>query len=129
MDRKEYIAAYKKTHYERLTLSLPIGTKQVIKDLANEKGLSSTAYILDLIRKDQESIYDNMQLAERSKEKILAIQGNTHDGYNIHLKDGRTFHCRTKLDVRKLFSQTLAKEKTVGRGTAKVGRGTPQNQD
>lgn len=63
-----------------------------------------------------------MQLAERSKEKILAIQGNTHDGYNIHLKDGRTFHCRTKLDVRKLFSQTLAKEKTVGRGT-------PQNQD
>ena len=36
MDRKEYIAAYKKAHYERLTLSLPVGTKQVIKDLANE---------------------------------------------------------------------------------------------
>lgn len=70
-----------------------------------------------------------MQLTERNKEKILAIYSNTHAGYGIHLKDGRTFHCRTKPDVRKLFSQTLAKEKTVGRGTAKVGRGIPQNQD
>ena len=111
MDRKEYKRLHNATHYERLTLSLPIGTKQVIKDLAKEKGSSITAYILELIRQDQEHIYDNMQLAERSKEKILAIQGNTHDGYSIHLKDGRTFHCRTKLDVRKLFSQQLAKEK------------------
>ena len=112
MDRKEYKRQHNASHYERFTLSLPIGTKQIIKDLAKEKGLSTTAYILDLIRKDQESIYDNMQLAERSKEKILAIKGNTHDGYSIHLKDGRTFHCRTKLEVRKLFSQTLANEKS-----------------
>ena len=110
MDRKEYIKEFKRTHYERLTLSMPIGTKQIIKNLANEKGLSATAYILDLVRQDQEGMYDNMQLAERSKEKILAIKGNSHDGYDIHLKDGRTFHCRTKLEVRKLFSQTLAKD-------------------
>ena len=128
MDRKEYIKEFKKTHYERLTLSMPIGTKQIIKDLANEKGLSATAYILDLVRQDQEGMYDNMQLAERSKEKILAIKGNSHDGYDIHLKDGRTFHCRTKLEVRKLFSQALAKEKVVGRGTIEVGRGTAKTQ-
>ncbi len=24
----------------------------------------------------------------------------THDGYDVFLKDGRTFHCRTKLQIR-----------------------------
>ena len=43
MDRKEYKRRHNATHYERLTLSLPIGTKQVIKDLAKEKGQSATA--------------------------------------------------------------------------------------
>lgn len=129
MDRKEYKRWHNATHYERLSLSLPIGTKQIIKDLAREKGLSATAYLLDLVRQDQEELYDNMQLAERSKEKILAIRGNTHDGYDIHLKDGRAFHCRTKLEVRKLFSQQLRDEKTVPHGTDKVPRGTPKNKE
>lgn len=126
MDRKEYKQLHNATHYERLTLSMPIGTKQIIKDLAREKGVSATAYLLDLVRQDQEGMYDNMQLAERSKEKILAIKGNTHDGYDIHLKDGRTFHCRTKLEVRKLFSQQLRDEKAVPHGTVKVPHGTPK---
>lgn len=110
MDRKDYKRQHNATHYERLTLSLPIGTKDIIKALAKEKNLSATAYLLQLVQQDQQATYDNMQLAERSKAKILAIKGNTHDGYDIHLKDGRTFHCRTKLEVRQLFSQQLSKE-------------------
>jgi hypothetical protein len=47
---------------------------------------------------------DNMQLAEKSREKILTIKGNTHDGYDVIFKDGRTVHCKTKLE-RKCLAQ------------------------
>jgi len=84
--------------------------KQVIKDLAADKGMSMNKYFLHLVMKDQEGLFDNMQIAERNREKILTIKGNTHDGYDVYLKDGRIFHCRTKLDIRKLFSQGLAQD-------------------
>lgn len=48
---------------------------------------------------------DNMQLAEKSREKILTIKGNTHDGYVVIFKDGRTVHCKTKLEIRKCLAQ------------------------
>ena len=50
-------------------------------------------------------INDNMQLAEKSREKILTIKGNTHDGYDVIFKDGRTVHCKTKLEIRKCLAQ------------------------
>ena len=48
---------------------------------------------------------DNMQLAEKCREKILTIKGNTHDGYDVIFKDGRTVHCKTKLEIRKCLAQ------------------------
>lgn len=110
MNRTTYKNQFSKDHYDRMNLSVPKGMKQVINDLAAEKGLSLNGYILELVRKDQEGMFDNMQLAEKNKEKILTIKGNTHDGYDVFLKDGQTFHCRTKLEVRKLFSQGLAQD-------------------
>ena len=111
MKRTAYKNQFNKDHYDRMNLAIPKGMKQVIKDLAAEKGLSLNQYILELVRKDQEGMFDNMQLAEKNKEKILTIKGNTHDGYDVFLKDGRVFHCRTKLDIRKLFSQGLAQDR------------------
>lgn len=84
--------------------------KQVIKDLSSEKGMSMNQYFLYLVMKDQEGLFDSMQIAEKNREKILTIKGNSHDGYDVYLKDGRTYHCRTKLDVRKLFTQGLAQD-------------------
>ncbi len=110
MSRTQYKNDFSKEHYDRMNLSLPKGMKEVIKNLAKEKNLSLNAYILELVRKDQEGTFDSMQLAEKNKEKILTIKGNTHDGYDVYLKDGRKFHCRTKLEVRKLFSQGLAQD-------------------
>ena len=88
-----------------MNLSVPKGMKQVIKDLAAEKNLSLNAYILELVRKDQEGMFDTMQLSEFNRNRILTIKGNTHDGYNVIFKDGRTVHCRTKLEIRKCLAQ------------------------
>lgn len=105
MNRTEYKNQFNSDHYERINFSVPKGMKQVIKDLASDKGMSMNKYFLFLVNKDQEGIFDNMQLAEKSREKILTIKGNTHDGYNVIFKDGRSVHCRTKLEIRKCLAQ------------------------
>lgn len=110
MDRTAYKNQFNADHYERINFSVPKGMKDIIKTLAADKGMSMNKYFLHLVMKDQEGLFDNMQIAERNREKILTIKGNTHDGYDVYLKDGRIFHCRTKLDIRKLFSQGLAQD-------------------
>ena len=84
--------------------------KSVVKILANNKNLSVNAYLIDLIRKDQEGMFDTMQIAEKNREKISGIEGNMHDGYNVIFNDGHTVHCRTKKDVRQAIISYLNKE-------------------
>ena len=105
MDRTDYKNKFNDEHYERINFSVPKGMKQVIKNLASDKGMSMNKYFLFLINKDQEGLFDNMQLAEKSRDKILTINGNTHDGYDVYFKDARIIHCRTKLDIRKCLAQ------------------------
>ena len=85
--------------------------KEVIKTLASDKGLSINAYLQDLVRKDQEGLFDTMQIAEKNREQISGIQGNTHDGYDVIFKDGHKVHCRTKKDVRSAIISYLAQDK------------------
>lgn len=85
--------------------------KEVIKALASDKGLSINAYLQDLVRKDQEGLFDTMQIAEKNREQISGIQGNTHDGYDVIFKDGHKVHCRTKKDVRSAIISYLAQDK------------------
>ena len=105
MDRTNYKNQFNAEHYERINFSVPRGMKEVIKNLASNKGMSMNKYFLFLINKDQEGLFDNMQLAEKSRDKILTINGNTHDCYDVYFKDGRIIHCRTKLDIRKCLAQ------------------------
>ena len=105
MNRTQYKNQHSKEHYDRINLSVPKGMKEVIKDLASEKNLSLNAYILELVRKDQEGMFDTMQLSEYNRNRILTIKGNTHDGYDVYLKDGTSFHCRTKLQIRRCLAQ------------------------
>ena len=74
--------------------------KDIIKTLASEKRMSINAYLQDLVRKDQEGMFDTMQIADRNKEMLSGISGNMHDGYDVIFKDGHQIHCRTKKDVR-----------------------------
>jgi hypothetical protein len=112
MSRTEYKNRHKAEHYERIELAVPKGMKAIIKNLASDKGLSVNAYIQDLIRKDQEGMFDTMQIADKNREMLSGIQGNMHDGYNIIFKDGFTTHCKTKKDVRAAIIE-YCKEKGV----------------
>ena len=96
----EYKKKFNRDHYDQILLMVPKGMKQIIKDLAFDRNMSVNAYIQDLIRKDQEGLFDTMQIADKNKEQISGIKGNMHDGYDIVFKDGYTAHCRTKKQVR-----------------------------
>lgn len=100
MNKTQYKNRHKVEHYDRIELAVPKGMKAIIKDLACDKGMSVNAYIQDLVRKDQEGLFDTMQIADKNKEQLSGIKGNMHDGYDVIFKDGYTTHCRTKKDVR-----------------------------
>lgn len=100
MDRSKYQQRFYEEHYERIHLAVPHGMKQIIRDLAAQKGMSINAYLQDLVRKDQEGLFDTMQIADKNREWISGIQGNMHDGYDIVFRDGHRAHCRTKKDAR-----------------------------
>lgn len=100
MNKTEYKNKFNEEHYDRIHLAVPKGMKNIIKNLASEKGMSVNAYLQDLVRKDQEGMFNTMQIAEKNKEMLSGILGNMHDGYDIIFKNGHKIHARTKKDVR-----------------------------
>ncbi len=107
MDRTAYKNQFNAEHYERINFSVPVGMKQVIKDLASKKGMSMNKYFLHLVMKDQECLFDNMQLAEKSREKILTIKGNTHDGYDVFLKMEELFIAELNWKSENVLHKTI----------------------
>lgn len=110
MNRTEYKNKHKSAHYDRIELAVPKGMKEIVKKLAAEKKVSINAYLIDLIRKDQEGLFDTMQIAERNREQISGIYGNMHDGYDVIFNDGHQIHCRTKKDVRSAIISYLTED-------------------
>lgn len=100
MSRTDYKNNHRTSHYDRIELAVPKGMKEMIQNLASDKGMSINAYLQDLVRKDQEGMFDSMQIAEKNREMLSGIKGNMHDGYDVIFKDGFTIHCKTKKDVR-----------------------------
>lgn len=99
--RNSYKNQYTRDHYERINIALPKGMKDQFKARASEKGMSLSAYIIDLMRQDQIGMFDSMQIADKNKDRIRSIIGNTHDGYTITFNDGYVLKARTKLEARK----------------------------
>ena len=106
----EYKNRHKAEHYDKIELAVPKGMKQLIKVLASDKGMTVNAYIQDLVRKDQEGIFDTMQIAEKNRQQISGIRGNMHDGYDVVFKDGHQCHCKTKREVRAAIIQYLTED-------------------
>ena len=56
MDKKfnpvKYRNDYDKEHYDKMLLSFPKGTKEIIKTKAKEAGKSISQYVLDLVNAD-----------------------------------------------------------------------------
>ena len=48
MDKTKYKNTHRDTHYDRLELAVPKGMKQMIKSMANDKGMSVNSYLIDL---------------------------------------------------------------------------------
>ena len=102
MNRTEYKNQFNANHYERINFSVPKGMKQVIKDLASDKGMSMNKYFLFLVNKDQEGIFDNMQLAEKgthmmdmmssSKMEEQFIAGQNWKSENVLHKTTKVLH-------------------------------------
>lgn len=110
MNRTEYKNKHRTEHYDRVELAIPKGFKEIIKGLAADKGMSVNSYLVDLIIKDQEGMFDTMQIAEKNRQQILSITGNMHDGYNVLFVDGHQEHCRTKKDVRSTIISYLTED-------------------
>jgi hypothetical protein len=100
MTKTEYKNQHAKEHYDRIHVVVPKGMKKMIQNLASEKGMSVRAYIQDLVRQDQEGLFDTMQIADKNRKCISGIEGNMHDGYDILFTDGYKTHRKTKKDVR-----------------------------
>lgn len=100
MNRTQYKNQHRQEHYDRIELAVPKGMKKLIQTLASEKNMSINAYLQDLVRQDQEGMFDTMQIAEKNRKFIAGIEGNMHDGYDILFTDGYKTHRRTKKDVR-----------------------------
>lgn len=47
-----YKRQFDKEHYEKLLLSFPKGSKDMIKDKAQKAGKSMSQYVLDLVKQD-----------------------------------------------------------------------------
>lgn len=105
MNRTNYKNRYNDEHYDRINLSVPKGMKKVMRDMAADAGMTLNAYLLHLIAKEQQELYDQMQLSAYAREKLLTIRGNTHDGYEVIFRDGRSIRCRTKLEIRRCLAQ------------------------
>ena len=105
-----YKNQHRSAHYDRIELAVPKGMKQVIMDLARDRHMSVSAYLQDLVRKDQEGIFDTMQIAEKNRQQLSGIRGNMHDGYDVVFRDGHQCHCRTKREVRAAIIQYLTED-------------------
>ena len=106
----EYKNQHRSAHYDRIELAVPKGMKQIIMDLARDRHMSVSAYLQDLVRKDQEGIFDTMQIAEKNRQQLSGIRGNMHDGYDVVFRDGHQCHCRTKREVRAAIIQYLTED-------------------
>lgn len=118
MKNTAYKNKYNTGHYDRIYLIVPKGEKENLKRLAASEGLSLNEYICRLIFKQQDDIFDRMQIAEKYRVMVQCITGSTKEGYTIHLKKGYvysdtgadSFFCRTKPDIRKSIKKCLAQD-------------------
>jgi uncharacterized protein (DUF1778 family) len=51
-DPVKYRQGYDREHYERVNLSLPKGSKQIIQDRAKAYGLSTSQYVMNLVQEE-----------------------------------------------------------------------------
>ena len=95
-----YKNKYRDKNYDRVEITVPKGKKEMIKSMAASRKLSISAYILDLIEKDQKNFFDSMEIANKYRNQIDRIRGTNTTGYDIYFKDGHYKHLKNKKQTR-----------------------------
>lgn len=95
-----YKNKYRDKNYDRVEIAVPKGKKEMIKAMAASRKLSISAYVLDLIEKDQTNFFDSMEIAVKYRNQIDRIKGTNTTGYDIYFKDGHHQYRRTKKQAR-----------------------------
>lgn len=129
MNKTEYKNKYKKEKYDRLDITLPKGTKEKVKGVAELMNVSVNEYILMLITDDiasgkskvaekkngfddaQKDLLKKLQVPNKYYEMIEDLSFDSKEGYFIHLKQGyvndytnnRNIICKTSKDVRRVI--------------------------
>ena len=68
----EYKNKYINSHYDRINLTVPKGTKTIIAQRAKELGLSTNSYLHALVRQDLEN-HQNKEASHTGSEKEMAV--------------------------------------------------------
>ena len=95
-----YKNKYRDKYYDRVEIAVPKGKKEMIKAMAASRKFSISAYILDLIEKDQTEFFDSMEIAVKYRNQIDRITGTNTKGYDIYFIDGHHEYRRTKKQTR-----------------------------
>ena len=130
MNRIDYQAQFTRDHYDRLSLYLPKGMKDRIRDAADQNGTSVNDYIIRLIDRDideqghshlatlsrfgepEKRILQKWQVAAKYYDMIEAI--SEQDGYYVLLKQGfindvtgsRTIYTDKLKDIRIMITKS-----------------------
>lgn len=63
-DQNKYTNEFKKEHYDRITVLVPKGTKARWKAAAQRRGKSLSAYVFDLVKKDIQTHFPDLNNPE-----------------------------------------------------------------
>lgn len=64
MDKYDYINSFNRANYDRITLVLPKGSREKIKAVAKEKGMSMNEYLASLIPRTMVGKWKTKQMTE-----------------------------------------------------------------
>lgn len=122
-ERNDYINQKKKALYDRLELLLPVGTKDRLKEVSSEMGISVNDYVGRLIKADleKEHMHEDMtamllkwEVKEKYHPMIQDASFLPTTGYYIKLKKGfindecesDEILCRTTKEIRHIMQFT-----------------------
>ncbi len=135
MNRTEYKNNHTRDNYDRMELLVPKGSKENVKKIAAELGMSVNEYIWALVCEDtatgtsklgqkkigfneeQKAMLEKWQVARKYYDMIEDMSYDKQSGYFIYLKPGyinsltnsRSIHCEKTSEVRKVIVHSYKK--------------------
>ena len=65
-DKVKYNNEYNDTHYQRVTITVALGTKDTLKQMADDYGKSMAAFVMDAVRTKYAGEWEALQVFDAS---------------------------------------------------------------